>query len=187
MLLRDIIDLEATYAAAHGGIVDNSQIVLNGGAPPPSTAPITAKKLAEAEKRQGKSRRPSPSRRVRDEDVDEVELERQKQAEAEAAEAEDEFDDGGAMSMSAMEAELREGVTKTLDAVGENFVALSQAAGAAGRAEDRGQGPHAEGLQGIRRDRLGHHREPEDAAPQQCAYRNAGRAAVRDQQAADPA
>jgi len=118
VLLRDIIDLEATYAAAHGGIVDNSQIVLNGGAPPPSTAPITAKKLAEAEKAKEK---PKPVKRVRDEDVDEVELERQKQAEAEAAEAEDEFDDGGAMSMSAMEAELREGVTKTLDAVAENF------------------------------------------------------------------
>jgi len=121
VLLRDIIDLEATYAAAHGGIVDNSQIVLNGGAPPPSTAPITAKKLAEAEKAKEKAAA-KPVRRQRDEDVDEVELERQKQAEAEAADAEDEFDDGGAMSMSAMEAELREGVTKTLDAVGENFV-----------------------------------------------------------------
>ncbi|MEY2760084.1 MAG: polymerase sigma factor RpoD [Pseudomonadota bacterium] len=121
VLLRDIIDLEATYAAAHGGIVDNSQIVLQGGAPPPSTAPITAKKLAEAEKAKEKAAaRPAP-RRQRDEDIDEVELERQKQAEAEAAEAEDDFDDGGAMSMSAMEAELREGVTKTLDAVGENF------------------------------------------------------------------
>ena len=120
VLLRDIIDLEATYAAAHGGIVDNSQIVLNGGAPPPSTAPITAKKLAEAEKAKEKAAA-KPVRRQRDEDVDEVELERQKQAEAEAADAEDEFDDGGAMSMSAMEAELREGVTKTLDAVGENF------------------------------------------------------------------
>ncbi len=119
VLLRDIIDLEATYAAAHGGIVDNSQIVLQGGAPPPSTAPITAKKLAEAEKKE--KEKAKPVKRVRDEDVDEVELERQKQAEAEAAEAEDEFDDGGAMSMSAMEAELREGVTKTLDAVAENF------------------------------------------------------------------
>ncbi len=121
VLLRDIIDLEATYAAAHGGIVDNSQIVLQGGAPPPSTAPITAKKLAEAERAKEKEKA-KPVRRARDEDVDEVELERQKQAEAEAAEAEDDFDDGGAMSMSAMEAELREGVTKTLDAVGENFV-----------------------------------------------------------------
>src|ERR1044071_4149793 len=47
VLLRDIIDLEATYAAAHGGIVDNSQIVLQGGAAPPSTAPIMAKKAAQ--------------------------------------------------------------------------------------------------------------------------------------------
>ncbi len=122
VLLRDIIDLEATYAAAHGGIVDNSQIVLNGGAPPPSTAPITARKLAEAERAKEKEKpKPPPPRRQRDEDIDEVELERQKQAEAEAAEAEDEFDDGGAMSMSAMEAELRDGVTKTLDAVGAEF------------------------------------------------------------------
>ena len=122
VLLRDIIDLEATYAAAHGGIVDNSQIVLQGGAPPPSTAPITAKKLAEAERLKEKEKpKPPPRRAQRDEDVDEVELERQRQAEAEAQEAEDEFDDGGAMSMSAMEAELREGVTKTLDAVAENF------------------------------------------------------------------
>ncbi|HEX5005603.1 MAG TPA: RNA polymerase sigma factor RpoD [Hyphomonadaceae bacterium] len=120
VLLRDIIDLEATYAAAHGGIVDNSQIVLQGGAPPPSTAPIMAKKL-EAEKAKEKEKAKLAARRTRDEDVDEVELERQKQAEAEAAEAEDEFDDGGAMSMSAMEAELREGVVKTLDAVAENF------------------------------------------------------------------
>ena len=187
VLLRDIIDLEATYAAAHGGIVDNSQIVLQGGAPPPSTAPITAKKLAEAERAKEKAAKPPPPRRARDEDVDEVELERQKQAEAEAQEAEDEFDDGGAMSMSAMEAELREGVTKTLDAVGENFVALPQAAGTADRAEARRQGADAEGLQGIRRDRFRHHREPQDAAPQQCAYRDAGRAAVRDQQEAHPA
>ena len=117
VLLRDIIDLEATYAAAHGGIVDNSQIVLNGGAPPPSTAPITAKKLAAEREKEKEKAKPAPRRGPRDEDVDEVELERQRQAEAEAQEAEDEFDDGGAMSMSAMEAELREGVTKTLDAV----------------------------------------------------------------------
>jgi RNA polymerase primary sigma factor len=117
VLLRDIIDLEATYAAVNGGIVDNSQVVLNGGAPPPPTAPITARKAAEREKEKEK---PKP-RRVRDEDIDEVELERQKQAEAEAAEAEDDFDDGGAMSMSAMEAELREGVMTTLDAVAAEF------------------------------------------------------------------
>ncbi|MBI1360218.1 MAG: RNA polymerase sigma factor RpoD, partial [Alphaproteobacteria bacterium] len=124
VLLRDIIDLEATYAAAHGGIVDNSQVVLNGGAPPPATAPITARKAAEKEladkAREKEKEKPKP-RRGRDEDVDEVEAERQRQAEAEAAEAEDDFDDGGAMSMSAMEAELRDGVTTTLDAVAAEF------------------------------------------------------------------
>jgi RNA polymerase primary sigma factor len=132
VLLRDIIDLEATYAAAHGGIVDNSQIVLQGGAPPPSTAPITAKKLAEKaqelrekaerEREKAEAAREKAKKRTTREDEDEVELERQRQAEAEAeANSDDEFDDGGAMSMSAMEAELREGVVKTLDAVAENF------------------------------------------------------------------
>ncbi len=127
VLLRDIIDLEATYAAAHGGIVDNSQIVLNGGAPPPSTAPIMAKKAAQAaqelrDKAEREKEKEKPKKRVAREDDDEVEIERQRQAEAEAeAQAEDEFDDGGAMSMSAMEAELREGVTKTLDGVAQEF------------------------------------------------------------------
>ena len=127
VLLRDIIDLEATYAAAHGGIVDNSQIVLQGGEPPPSTAPITANQLAEKEKREKEKeaeREKAKLERKRSRgEVDEVELERQRQKEAEEAEAadDDEFDDGGAMSMSAMEAELREGVTTTLDGVAENF------------------------------------------------------------------
>ena len=124
VLLRDIIDLEATYAAAHGGIVDNSQVVLNGGAPPPATAPITARKAAEkelADKAREKEKEKPKRRAPRDEDVDEVEQERIRQAEAEAADAEDEFDDGGAMSMSAMEAELRDGVTTTLDAVAAEF------------------------------------------------------------------
>jgi RNA polymerase primary sigma factor len=125
-LLRDIIDLEATYAAAHGGIVDNSQIVLNGGAPPPSNAPITVREMEEKEAQKAKEKAKAAlerRRRPRDEDVDEVELERQRQAEAEAAEAaeDDEFDEGGAMSMSAMEAELREGVTNPLDAVAAEF------------------------------------------------------------------
>ncbi len=127
VLLRDIIDLEATYAAAHGGIVDNSQIVLQGGEPPPSTAPITANQLAEKERREKekeaeREKAKLERKRARGE-VDEVELERQRQKEAEEADAQDddEFDDGGAMSMSAMEAELREGVTTTLNAVAENF------------------------------------------------------------------
>jgi RNA polymerase primary sigma factor len=127
VLLRDIIDLEATYAAANGGIVDNSQVVLNGGAPPPPTAPIMAKKAAEKaqemrDKAEKEREKEKPRKRTSREDDDEVEIERLRQAEAEAdAQQEDEFDDGGAMSMSAMEAELREGVTKTLDAVAAEF------------------------------------------------------------------
>jgi RNA polymerase primary sigma factor len=122
-LLRDIIDLEATYAAVNGGIVDNSEVVLAGGAPPPATAPITVRKAERAERAEKEAAAAPPPRRGRqaDEDIDEVEAERQRQAQAEEEAAEDEFDDGGAMSMSAMEAELREGVTKTLDAVAAEF------------------------------------------------------------------
>ncbi|MDZ4761697.1 MAG: RNA polymerase sigma factor RpoD, partial [Alphaproteobacteria bacterium] len=93
-----------------------------GGAPPPPTAPITARRAAAEKEKEREKEKPKPViRRGRDEEVDEVEVERQKQAEAEAAEAEDDFDDGGAMSMSAMEAELRDGVTTTLDAVAAEF------------------------------------------------------------------
>jgi RNA polymerase primary sigma factor len=79
VLLRDIIDLDATYGAEHG-------------VPEAAIAP------ADGEE-------PAP--------------------EAEAAEGggdtDSEFDDEAAISMSAMEAELREGVMATLDAIAEHF------------------------------------------------------------------
>ncbi|NJM35351.1 MAG: hypothetical protein HC850_12315, partial [Rhodomicrobium sp.] len=59
VLLRDIIDLEATYAAAHGGIVDNSQIVLQGGAPP---ALDRADHGQEARSREGEGKRKGQGR-----------------------------------------------------------------------------------------------------------------------------
>jgi RNA polymerase primary sigma factor len=80
-LLRDIIDLDATYGA-------------ETGAAPPSAI--------EAEK-----------------EVEEADEE----AATAAAEADSDadFDDEGAISMSAMEAELRDGVMATLDAIAEGF------------------------------------------------------------------
>jgi RNA polymerase primary sigma factor len=80
ILLRDIIDLEATYGAE------------TGAAPPTQEAAEAATEEAE--------------------DVDPGEA---------AAQEDSDFDDEAAISMSAMEAELREGVMSTLDAIAEAF------------------------------------------------------------------
>jgi RNA polymerase primary sigma factor len=73
ILLRDIIDLEATYGA------ENQPAEVDAGAAPPEPA------------------------------------------EGEESADPDDFDDEGGISMSAMEAELREGVMATLDAIAEAF------------------------------------------------------------------
>jgi len=80
ILLRDIIDLDATYGAETG-----------------AAAPA----VAEAEKSTEEA-----------EDVDPADA---------AAQEDADFDDEAAISMSAMEAELREGVMVTLDAIAEGF------------------------------------------------------------------
>jgi RNA polymerase primary sigma factor len=80
ILLRDIIDLEATYGAVNG-------------------APVSVGEDVEP---------PEP-------------VEADGEGEGAAPADADDFDDGGAMSMSAMEGELREGVTQTLDAVASDF------------------------------------------------------------------
>jgi RNA polymerase primary sigma factor len=84
ILLRDIIDLDATYGAEHG--------VVPG--------------MAEAEA---------------DEDAEPGEDGEAKDPAEAAAEADSEFDDEAGISMSAMEAELREGVMATLDAIAAAF------------------------------------------------------------------
>jgi RNA polymerase primary sigma factor len=91
ILLREVIDLDATY-----GVINPSSLPHNQpqpgipGAPPP----------AGAEPAEGA-------------------------AEGENGEDEDEdFDDGGGMSISALEAELRDGVMETLDAIAGDFDAF---------------------------------------------------------------
>jgi RNA polymerase primary sigma factor len=80
ILLRDIIDLEATYGAETGAV-----------------APTQEAAVANTE------------------EADEVDPAEQ------AAQEDADFDDEAAISMSAMEAELREGVMTTLDAIAEAF------------------------------------------------------------------
>jgi RNA polymerase primary sigma factor len=103
ILLRDIIDLEATYGAEMG--------LTPGGAPLPGTPPAQA--LAD----------PPAAEAVEGEDPDAAAL---REAENDS---DSEFDDEAAISMSAMEAELRDGVMATLDAVAaafEDFRALQE-------------------------------------------------------------
>ncbi|MCI4644171.1 MAG: RNA polymerase sigma factor RpoD [Hyphomonadaceae bacterium] len=78
ILLRDLIDLEATYGAEN---------------PPPEP----------------------------EEEEEDEEEESENSEDGESKDDDDDEDDGAAMSMSAMEAELREGVLSKLDAIAEDF------------------------------------------------------------------
>ncbi|HEX8232095.1 MAG TPA: RNA polymerase sigma factor RpoD [Caulobacteraceae bacterium] len=94
VLLREIIDLEGTYGAS---------------LPPPeepAPAPEAAPEGADGEA------------------SGEVTLDGEAIAKAEAGEEEDDFDDGAGPTVSAMEAELREGVMATLDAIAGEFEAF---------------------------------------------------------------
>jgi len=90
VLLRDIIDLEATYAAAHGTVA----------------APVTPMKTDDDEE---------------EEEVVVGEGEMPGLPPESDSESEDDFDEGGALSMSAMEAELRDGIMEILDGVAGEF------------------------------------------------------------------
>jgi RNA polymerase primary sigma factor len=103
ILLRDIIDLEATYGAEMGIVPQSAPGVNADGLVDPEAAKI------EIERRKAEAEAQREAR-----DAGEV------AAEADA-EAEGDFDDEQAISMSAMEAELREGVMSTLDAIAEAF------------------------------------------------------------------
>ena len=95
ILLRDLIDLEATYGAEN---------------PPPEPKVIEEKAPEPVAPVKGKKRQSQ-------EEIDEVEAERLRQQQQE----EEEEDDAAAMSMSAMEGELREGVLAKLDEIAESF------------------------------------------------------------------
>jgi RNA polymerase primary sigma factor len=101
ILLRDIIDLEATYGAEMG-------------ITPPSAPGVNADGLVDPEAAKAELEK----RRL------EAEEEKEKDPGEAAAEADSEdgdFDDEQAISMSAMEGELKEGVMSTLDNIAEAF------------------------------------------------------------------
>ncbi|ADL00322.1 RNA polymerase sigma factor RpoD [Brevundimonas subvibrioides] len=94
ILLREVIDLDATY-----GVLNPSSLPHNQPQPPIPGQPIPPKP------------EPEPG----------AEAEADK---AEQDEEDEDFDDGGGMSISALEAELRDGVMETLDAIAGDFDAF---------------------------------------------------------------
>ena len=95
ILLREIIDLDQTYIGLNGGPVDATALPTGDPAPVEGVAPA-AEAGEEGEKPEGS-----------EENADD-----------------DDFDDGAGPTVSAMEAELREGVMVTLDAIASEFEAF---------------------------------------------------------------
>jgi len=109
VLLRDIIDLDATYGGQQGESEEEGEgegETAEGETPIPATGP----KADDPE----------------DEDDDDAKAEGEEGEEGEGSENsdDDDDDDGAALSLSAMEAELREGVMETLDGIATDFAAF---------------------------------------------------------------
>ncbi|MGD9816362.1 MAG: RNA polymerase sigma factor RpoD [Hyphomonadaceae bacterium] len=100
ILLRDIIDLEATYGAEMGIVPQSAPGVNADGLVDPEAAKAQLAAKAEAE---AAEKDPGEAAAEADSDSD------------------SEFDDEAAISMSTMEAELKEGVMATLDAIADAF------------------------------------------------------------------
>ncbi|WP_426040945.1 RNA polymerase sigma factor RpoD [Brevundimonas sp. TWP2-3-4b1] len=96
ILLREVIDLDATY-----GVLNPASLPHNQPQPPIPGQPAPPK--------------PEP------EPGSDAAAEAEK---AEQDEEDEDFDDGGGMSISALEAELRDGVMETLDAIASDFDAF---------------------------------------------------------------
>ncbi|MED5550969.1 MAG: RNA polymerase sigma factor RpoD [Pseudomonadota bacterium] len=115
VLLRDIIDLDATYGGqqAEGEEGEDGDGEAEGAAPAAAPAD-TQDKSGDEEK---SARKPS---RDDDEDEDGEDTEGSSDEEDE----DDDEDDGASLSLSAMEAELRDGVMETLDSIASDFAAF---------------------------------------------------------------
>jgi RNA polymerase primary sigma factor len=115
ILLRDIIDLEATYGAEMGIVPQSAPGVNADGLVDPEQAKI---EIAEQERKKAEAAAARLAPKPPGDEDGEV---RDPGEAAAEADADSEFDDEQAISMSAMEAELKEGVMSTLDAIAEAF------------------------------------------------------------------
>jgi RNA polymerase primary sigma factor len=94
ILLREVIDLDATY-----GVINPASLPHNQPQPPIPGQPVPPREETE-DAGEGAGDKP------------------------EGDEDDEDFDDGGGMSISALEAELRDGVMETLDAIAADFDAF---------------------------------------------------------------
>src|SRR5690606_9300564 len=113
ILLRDIIDLEATYGAEMGIVPQSAPGVNADGVVDPEQAKL---EIAEADRKKAEA----AAARAKPQVGEDGEEKDPGEAAAEA-DSDSEFDDEQAISMSAMEAELKEGVMSTLDNIAEAF------------------------------------------------------------------
>ena len=114
VLLRDIIDLDATYGGqqGEGDGEDGEEGEEGAAAAAPAGAPAAGDAKPEAETKKS----------LRDEDDDESS--EGEDGESSDDDEDDDDDDGASLSLSAMEAELREGVMETLDSIATDFAAF---------------------------------------------------------------
>ncbi|WP_291844994.1 RNA polymerase sigma factor RpoD [Maricaulis sp.] len=116
VLLRDIIDLDATYGgqqaeAAEDGDEDGEGTG-EGETPTPAGDASVKPKSDEDDDNAGESKKSDD-----DEDDDDSES-------SSSDDDDDDDDDGASLSLSAMEAELRDGVMETLDSIATDFAAF---------------------------------------------------------------
>jgi RNA polymerase primary sigma factor len=117
VLLRDIIDLDATYGGqqAEGEEGEDGEGEAEGAAP--AAAP------ADPQDTSGDDDEKSAEKSSRDDDDEDEDDDEETEGSSDDEDDDDE-DDGASLSLSAMEAELRDGVMETLDSIASDFAAF---------------------------------------------------------------
>jgi len=117
VLLRDIIDLDATYGGQQAEGEEGEDGEGEAGAAAPAAAP------ADPQEKTGDDDEKSAKKSSRDDDDEDEDDDEETEGSSDDEDDDDE-DDGASLSLSAMEAELRDGVMETLDSIASDFAAF---------------------------------------------------------------
>ena len=117
VLLRDIIDLDATYGGQQAEVEEGEDGEGEAGAAAPAAAP------ADTQDKSGDEDEKSAKKSSRDDDDEDEDDDEETEGSGDDEDDDDE-DDGASLSLSAMEAELRDGVMETLDSIASDFAAF---------------------------------------------------------------
>ena len=115
VLLRDIIDLDATYGGQQAENAEDEDGEGEGGEDEDGVVPTPTGAAAAATESDEKDD---------DDESSEAKAEGEEGEEGESSSDDDDDDEGAALSLSAMEAELRDGVMETLDGIASDFAAF---------------------------------------------------------------